>query len=104
MTVKGLGWDATLGGRDFDMIVFDMLADEFNAKALKGKDDVRKYLKAVGKLRKAAESAKDILSANAKYQVGIESIHEEHDLWMILTREALRRRPRSAGYGSGFRR
>ena len=46
------------------------------------------YPKAVGKLRKAAESAKDILSANAKYQVGIESIHEEHDLRMILTREA----------------
>ena len=45
MTVKGLGWDATLGGRDFDMIVFDMLADEFNVKALKGKDDVRKYPK-----------------------------------------------------------
>jgi len=86
MTVKGLGWDETLGGRDFDMIVFDMLAEEFNAKALKGKEDVREYPKAVGKLRKAAESAKDILSANAKYQIGVESLHQEHDLRMVLTR------------------
>lgn len=88
MQVRGLGWDSSLGGRDFDMIVFDMLAEEFNSKALKGKDDVRNYPKAVGKLRKAAESAKDILSANAKYQVAVESLHEEQDLRMILTREA----------------
>merc|ERR1719460_1667512 len=46
MTVKGLGWDKTLGGRDFDMIVLDMLAEEFNKNTLKGKDDVRKYPKA----------------------------------------------------------
>lgn len=87
MQVRGVGYDSTLGGRDFDMVVFDMIADEFNAKALKGKKDVRDFPKAVGKLRKAAESAKDILSANAKYQIGIESLHDEHDFRMVLTRE-----------------
>ena len=88
MAVKGIGYDRTLGGRDFDMIVFDMLADEFNSKVLKGKDDVRNHPKAVGKLRKAAESAKDILSANAKYQIGVEALHNDQDLRMVLTREA----------------
>jgi len=46
----------------------DMLADEFN-KQLKGGDDVRKYARAVGKLRKEAERVKDVLSANQAYQV-----------------------------------
>jgi len=87
MTVKGLGWDESLGGRDFDQIVLDFLADEFNEKALRGQDDVRKYPKAVGKLRKAAESAKDILSANAKYQMAVEALHDDRDLRMVLTRD-----------------
>ena len=39
--MRGLGWDDSLGGQDFDAIVFDMLADEFNKVHLKGKDDVR---------------------------------------------------------------
>ena len=34
MQVRGLGWDSSLGGRDFDMIVFDMLAEEFNSKCV----------------------------------------------------------------------
>ena len=51
--------------------------------ALKGQDDVRKYPKAVGKLRKAAESAKDILSANAKYQIGVEALHDDRDLRIV---------------------
>ena len=54
--------------------VLEMLADEFNEKALKGKDDVRKYPKAVGKLRKEAERVKDVLSANTAYQVHNERV------------------------------
>lgn len=30
--VRGLGWDANLGGKDFDDIVLNMMADEFNSK------------------------------------------------------------------------
>ena len=87
MTVKGLGWDSSLGGKDFDQIVLNMLAAEFNEKQLKGKSDCRDFPKAVGKLRKAAESTKDILSANTKYQVGIEALHDDRDMRMVVSRE-----------------
>lgn len=88
MQVKGVAWDRSLGGQNFDAIVLDMLAEEFNKVALKGKDDVRKYPKAVGKLRKSAESTKDILSANKNYQVGVEALHDDRDLRMLISREA----------------
>jgi molecular chaperone DnaK (HSP70) len=55
-------------------VVLNILAEEFN-KVLKG-DDVRKYPRAVGKLRKEAERVKDVLSANTAYQAcaGFESV------------------------------
>jgi len=86
MQVRGLGWDATLGGKDFDDIVLNLIAAEFNEKQLKGKDEVRQDSKAVGKLRKAAESTKDILSANTQYQMGIEALYKDLDLRMVLSR------------------
>jgi len=87
MTIKGLGWDKYLGGKDFDQVVLDMIAMEFNEKVLKGKDDVRNYPRAVGKMRKTAESCKDILSANTMYQVGVEALHDDRDLRMVIKRE-----------------
>eukprot|EP00966_Prymnesium_polylepis_P019551 450761-Prymnesium_polylepis.1 len=68
MTVLGVACDETLGGRFFDQVVLDIMADKFNEQ-LKG-DDVRKYARAIGKLRKEAERVKDVLSANQAYQVG----------------------------------
>ena len=48
MQVRGVGWDSMLGGRDFDMIVFDMLADEFEfAGPVVGPINKEQYLKAV---------------------------------------------------------
>ena len=54
LTVKGVAWDSMLGGRDFDHVVLDILADEFNKQGKNGYD-VRAYPRAVGKLRKEAE-------------------------------------------------
>ena len=84
MNVVGVAYDETLGGRFFDQVVLDILADKFNEN-LKG-DDVRKYPRAVGKLRKEAERVKDVLSANQQYQVGIESVHDDRDLRMVISR------------------
>ena len=75
----------------------DMLAEAFNEKTLKGKDDVRKYARAVGKLRKAAESVKDILSANQEYQVGIEALHDDRDLRMVIKRADFEARAEKEG-------
>jgi len=92
MVIKGVAWDATLGGRDFDQVVLDMLSEEFNKKNLKDDDDVRHYTRAVGKLRKTAESVKDVLSANQQFQVGIEAVHDDRDLKMIVKRAAFEER------------
>ena len=47
LTVKGVAWDSMLGGRDFDHVVLDILADEFNKQGKNGYD-VRAYPRAVG--------------------------------------------------------
>ena len=96
LTVKGVAWDSMLGGRDFDHVVLDILADEFNKQGKNGYD-VRAYPRAVGKLRKEAERVKDVLSANTAYQVGIESVHEDRDLRMVIKREDFEARAEAKG-------
>ena len=101
MNVVGVAYDETLGGRFFDQVVLDILADKFNEN-LKG-DDVRKYPRAVGKLRKEAERVKDVLSANQQYQVGIESVHDDRDLRMVISRADFEARAEQAGYWERLR-
>jgi len=87
MTVKGVAWDESLGGVHFDQVVLEMLADNFNEKRYKNKeDDVRNYPRAVGKLRKEAERVKEVLSANQQFQVGIEAVHDDIDLKLKINR------------------
>jgi len=95
MNVLGVACDETLGGRFFDQVVLDILADKFNEQ-LKG-DDCRKYPRAIGKLRKEAERVKDVLSANQQYQVGVESVHDDRDLRMIISRADFEERAEKAG-------
>lgn len=58
-------WDKELGGSDLDILLINMLADEFNAlKERKGKPDIRENEKAVKRLLKEVTKIKDILSAN----------------------------------------
>ena len=77
LTVKGVAWDSMLGGRDFDHVVLDILADEFTA----GQERVRRARLPAGggEAAQEAERVKDVLSANTAYQVGIESVHEDRD-------------------------
>lgn len=95
MNMLGVAVDETLGGRFFDQVVLDILADKFNEQ-LKG-DDVRKHARAIGKLRKEAERVKDVLSANQQYQVGIESVHDDRDLRMVISRADFEERAEKAG-------
>jgi len=85
MAVRAVAWDETLGGRDFDQIVLDMLSDEFVAKYPKV-GDPRASFRAMGKLRKEAERVKEVLSANQQFQVAIEGLHEDRDLRMVIKR------------------
>jgi len=85
MTVKGVAYDETLGGREFDQIVMDMLLDEF-VKQYPKLGGARESVRVLGKLRKEAERVKDVLSANQQFQVGIEAVFEDRDLRTVMNR------------------
>lgn len=60
-------WDRTLGGGEFDDVLVNIMADEFNnMKEREGKEDVRKNIRAVKRLYKEASKVKDTLSANKR--------------------------------------
>lgn len=56
---------STLGAKDIDILITDMLADRFNAmKERQGKPDVRTNVRAMKRLMKDSIKIKEILSAN----------------------------------------
>jgi molecular chaperone DnaK (HSP70) len=58
-------WDRELGSQDLDIIIVNLLAEEFNnMPERKDKPDVRDNYKAVRRLFKDAVKIKEILSAN----------------------------------------
>ena len=75
-----------LGGRDFDDIIIEFLAETFQKKT---GIDVRKNPKAILKLQVAAEKAKKTLSPNGVTEapVNVECLAEEKDLSVILTKD-----------------
>jgi len=92
MAVRGVAWDATLGGWLFDQIVLDLLVDQFNEKFPTVEPKITTSTKAMGKLRKEAERVKDILSANTMYKVGIEALHMDKDMITVISRADMEER------------
>uniref|UniRef100_A0A0A9F874 Heat shock 70 kDa protein 16 n=1 Tax=Arundo donax TaxID=35708 RepID=A0A0A9F874_ARUDO len=84
MKVLSHGFDADLGGRDFDEVLFEHFAEEFRDKY---KIDVVGNVKASMRLRAACEKAKKVLSANAEAVVNIECLMEEKDVRGVIRRE-----------------
>ncbi|CAN6200764.1 unnamed protein product [Urochloa humidicola] len=84
MRVLSHGFDADLGGRDFDEVLFEHFAEEFRDRY---KIDVVGNLKASMRLRAACEKAKKVLSANAEAVVNIECLMEEKDVRGVIRRE-----------------
>ena len=63
------------GGSNLDYILVNVLAEQFNGlKERQGKEDVRKYPKAVKRLLKEVIKAKDVLSANKAIQLKISEL------------------------------
>ena len=57
--VVGKAWDLALGGANFDSVLIEKFADEFNKKGWLGKGgDVRTLPKAMTKLRKNAQKVR----------------------------------------------
>ncbi|KAM0927731.1 hypothetical protein ACQ4PT_002683 [Festuca glaucescens] len=84
MKVLSHGFDADLGGRDFDEVLFEHFAEEFRDRY---KIDVVGNVKASMRLRAACEKAKKVLSANAEAVVNIECLMEEKDVRGMIRRE-----------------
>eukprot|EP00903_Cladosiphon_okamuranus_P014439 g13397.t1 len=84
LTVRGKGWDATVGGWWFDLKLTDVIADGFNAKW--GKGDVRDFPRPMGKMITQATKVKKVLSANAEIPVNLNSLHDDVDYSSTVTR------------------
>jgi len=84
MKVLSHGFDADLGGRDFDEVLFEHFAEEFMDRY---KIDVVGHVKASMRLRAACEKAKKVLSANAEAVVNIECLMDEKDVRGVIRRD-----------------
>ncbi len=73
--IMGEAWDNTLGGRQFDYELAEIIADKFNAlPARKGKPDIRTNAKAMRRILDKAEDVKEKLSASKFYKVYLDSL------------------------------
>eukprot|EP01026_Neomeris_dumetosa_P018796 TRINITY_DN1741_c0_g1_i4.p1 TRINITY_DN1741_c0_g1~~TRINITY_DN1741_c0_g1_i4.p1 ORF type:complete len:857 (-),score=177.71 TRINITY_DN1741_c0_g1_i4:190-2739(-) len=84
LEVKSHAWDANLGGRDFDAILFDHFSKQFQQKYGL---DVRESPKASLRLRVGCEKVKKILSGITEAQQMIESLMDDRDFELRITRE-----------------
>jgi hypoxia up-regulated 1 len=90
--VLGKGWDATLGGLEFDNRIVDYMADHFNREWRKARGhnkDIRDVPRAMTKLRLQANKVKHVLSANQEIPVHMDSLHDDMSLSLQMTREQL---------------
>mmetsp|Transcript_14064 Transcript_14064/g.23890 ORF Transcript_14064/g.23890 Transcript_14064/m.23890 type:complete len:175 (+) Transcript_14064:731-1255(+) len=86
--ILGEGVDKSLGSRDLDIIIVNMLADKFNAlKEREGKDDVRTNVRAMKRLFKEVIKIKEVLSANKFANVKIPELLDYVTLQLNLERE-----------------
>jgi len=84
----GKGWDAFLGGDDFDAVLVNLFADHFDKTYYKdGKKSVRNNARAMARIEKEANKVKVVLSANMEIPVSIESLDEGRDFKMHITRK-----------------
>jgi len=81
--VLATGGDTHLGGEDFDNLLVDFLAKEFQKKT---KLDMTKNARALRRLRTACERAKRTLSSGTTAQVEVDALFEGVDFNSAVTR------------------
>ncbi|KAI6681873.1 hypothetical protein NL676_035754 [Syzygium grande] len=84
--VKDVRWNPELGGQNMELRLVEYFADEFNKQVGNGVD-VRKYPKAMAKLKKQVKRTKEILSANTAAPISVESLYDDRDFRSTITRE-----------------
>ncbi|KAJ6870208.1 heat shock 70 kDa protein 17-like [Populus alba x Populus x berolinensis] len=83
---NGSRWDPELGGQTMESRLVEYFADEFNKQVGNGVD-VRKFPKAMAKLKKQVKRTKEILSANTVAPISVESLYDDRDFRSTITRE-----------------
>jgi hypoxia up-regulated 1 len=83
--IQAVKWSYT-GGSNFDEVLTNYFADEFDKKY---KKKIRDNLKAIAKLRTATEKIKTVLSANKETLLMVESLMDDIDFKLKITREEL---------------
>ncbi|KAG9454052.1 hypothetical protein H6P81_006956 [Aristolochia fimbriata] len=81
-------FERSLGGRDFDEVLFNHFAKQFKEDY---KIDVYSSVKASTRLRAACEKLKKVLSANAEAPINIECLMDEKDVKGYIKREEFER-------------
>jgi hypoxia up-regulated 1 len=89
--VLGSGWDRSLGGDALNaLIVDDMIAQFVDSKGAKqasvAAESVKGHGRAIAKLMKEAERARQVLSANANTQANFEGLYDDVDFKYKLKR------------------
>ncbi|XP_058094167.1 heat shock 70 kDa protein 16 isoform X2 [Magnolia sinica] len=84
MKIVSHAFDPSLGGRDFDEVLFHHFAAEFKEKYA---IDVLRNARASIRLRAACEKLKKVLSANAEAPINIECLMDEKDVKGLIKRE-----------------
>lgn len=86
--IMGEGYDDSLGGKEFDHVLVNILAEQFNSmKERAGKPDIRGNAKAMRRLYKESGKIKDVLSANKITDVKIPELADYVTLQFKLERE-----------------
>jgi heat shock 70kDa protein 4 len=84
LRVLAAGYDAALGGRDFDSVIYEWAREQIQAKyGIDPNDSPR----ASARLRQAAERAKKVLSANEEAPVYVENLAEDIDVQLVIKRD-----------------
>lgn len=84
LAVLGNAWDRNLGGRDFDRVLFDHFAEEFQEKY---KVDVRSNPRSSYRLFRACERTKRVLTTNPEAPINVESLTPDVDANGMITRD-----------------
>ncbi|KAI9223605.1 Hsp70 protein-domain-containing protein [Blastocladiella britannica] len=89
VTTLATSYDATLGGSTLDAVLADHLGAAFEATAVKLATPVSSNPRARVKLLREAARIKSILSVNSQAMASIESVHEDRNLRVLVTRAEL---------------
>ena len=84
LQVLSNAWDRSLGGRDFDAVLFDYFAQEFGERY---KIDVRANPRTSYRLMRACERTKRVLTTNPEAPINVESLTPEVDASGMISRE-----------------